>query len=65
MKEDERKHSLEKILQKEKSAKDTYIRKLKKDEEEREENERKILAKCKNKYILFIYNNIYINSGII
>ena len=47
MKEAERKHSLEIILKKEKSARDTYNRKLKRDEQEREENEKKILAKCK------------------
>jgi ribosomal protein L16 Arg81 hydroxylase len=52
-KEAERKHSLEIILKKEKSARDTYNRKLKKDEQEREENEKKILAKCK-----YIYNNM-------
>ena len=50
-KEAERKHSLEIILQKEKSARDTYNRKLKMDEQEREENERKILAKCRYIYI--------------
>ena len=52
-KEAERKHSLEIILQKEKSARDTYNRKLKMDEQEREENERKILAKCKIYIIIY------------
>ena len=44
-KEAERKHSLEIILKKEKSARDTYNRKLKKDEQEREENEKKNISK--------------------
>ena len=47
MKEEERKHSLDIILKKEQSARDTYNRKLKMDEQEREENEKKILSKCK------------------
>ena len=46
-KEAERKHSLEIILKKEKSARDTYNRKLRMDDLEREENEKKIFAKCK------------------
>ena len=46
-KEAERKHSLEIILRKETNARDTYNRKLIRDEQEREENEKKILAKCK------------------
>ena len=58
-KEAERKHSLDIILKKEKSARDTYNRKLKKDEQEREENERKILAKCK--YIdIFYFSNYFL-----
>ena len=46
-KEAERKHSLDIIIKKEKSARETYNRKLKMEEEEREENERKLLEKCK------------------
>ena len=46
-KEAERKKALEIFLKKEKSAKEAYNKKLKKDEKEREENEKRILAKCK------------------
>jgi hypothetical protein len=46
-KEAERKHSLEIILRKETNARDTYNRKLIRDEQEREENEKKIMEKCK------------------
>ena len=69
MKEEERKHSLDIILKKEQSARDTYNRKLKMDEQEREENEKKILSKCKKiKYNIInysLFNNIYYFSGII
>ncbi len=62
-KEAERKKALEIFLKKEKSAKEAYNKKLKKDEKEREENEKRILSKCKYKnFILniFIY---YLFSG--
>lgn len=46
-KEAERKKALDIFLKKEKNAKEAFNKKLKKDEKEREENEKRILAKCK------------------
>ena len=52
IKEEERKHSHDLFSQKEKRARDTYNRKLQMDEEERTENEKKLLkrSKLKNTY---------------
>jgi hypothetical protein len=47
IKEEERKHSHDVFSQKEKRARDTYNRKLQMDEEERTENERKLLDHSK------------------
>jgi hypothetical protein len=47
IKEEERKHSHDVFSQKEKRARDTYNRKLQMDEEERTENERKLLEHSK------------------
>ena len=47
IKEEERKHSHDVFSQKEKRARDTYNRKLQMDEEERTENERKLLNHSK------------------
>jgi len=47
IKEEERKHSHNVFSQKEKRARDTYNRKLQMDEEERTENERKLLDHSK------------------
>ena len=47
IKEEERKHSHDVFFQKEKRARDTYNRKLQMDEEERTENERKLLDHSK------------------
>ena len=47
IKEEERKHSHDMFSQKEKRARDTYNRKLQMDEEERTENERKLLDHSK------------------
>ena len=47
IKEEERKHSHDVFSQKEKRARDTYNRKLQMDEEERAENERKLLDHSK------------------
>ena len=47
IKEEERKHSHDVFSQKEKRARDTYNRKLQMDEEERTENERKLLYHSK------------------
>ena len=47
MKEEERKHSHDLFSKKEKRARDTYYRKLQMDEEERTENEKKLLNHSK------------------
>ena len=49
IKEEERKHSHDLFSQKEKRARDTYNRKLQMDEEERTENEKKLLKRSKLK----------------
>ena len=46
-KEQERKHSHDMFSKKEKRARDTYNRKLKMDEEERTENEKKLVDRSK------------------